>query len=110
MADNVVGLQFVETPLFTAQISALATDDQYQALQERLVRRPDVGSLIKGGGGIRKIRMSRPGSGKRGGARIIYFWQKHRATIYMLVAYAKSARVDLSPGEVGTLRALVKAV
>jgi len=110
MADNVVSLQFVETPLFTEQILALATDDEYQELQERLVRKPDGGNLIKGGGGIRKIRMSRPGSGRRGGARIIYFWQNHRATIYMLLAYAKSARTDLSPGEVATLRSLVKAL
>ncbi len=110
MADNVVGLQFVETLLFTEHILALATDDEYQALQERLVRKPDGGNLIKGGGGIRKIRMSRPGSGKRGGVRVIYFWQKHTATIYMLLAYAKAARVGLSPQEVATLRGLVKAL
>ena len=54
--------------------------------------------------------MSRPGSGKRGGARVVYFWQKHRATIYMLVAYAKPAKVDLSPAEVATLRELIKAL
>jgi hypothetical protein len=110
MADTVFAVQFVETPLFTAQILALATDDEYQALQEQLVKQPDAGDLVRGGGGIRKIRMARPGSGKRGGARVIYFWQKHRAMIYMLVAYAKPAKVDLSPAEVATLRDLIKAL
>ena len=54
---------------------------------------------IEGGGGMRKIRMRRRGSGKRGGARV-----------YMLVACAKPAKVDLSPTEVATLRELIKAL
>lgn len=71
---------------------------------------PNAGDLIRGGGGIRKIRMARPGQGKRGGARVIYYWQQDRSTIFMLVAYAKSAKTDLSPTEVTVLRGLVKAL
>jgi len=55
MADDMAALQFVETPLFTKQITALATDDEYRRLQEALIREPQAGDLIKGGGGIRKI-------------------------------------------------------
>ena len=103
-------LLIVETPLFTKQIMALATDEEYQALQEVLVADPEAGDLIGGGGGIRKIRMARPGHGKRGGARVIYFWQQDKGTIFMLVAYAKSAKTDLSKKEIGMLRELVKAL
>ena len=103
-------LLIVETPLFTKQITTLATDEEYRALQEVLVGNPKAGDLIGGGGGIRKIRMARPGQGKRGGARVIYFWQQYKDTIFMLVAYAKSAKTDLSPKEIRMLRELVKAL
>ncbi len=103
-------LLVIETPLFTKQITALATDEEYRALQELLVTKPATGDLIRGGGGIRKIRMARPGQGKRGGARVIYYWQQDKATIFMLVAYAKSVKTDLSPHEIGVLRDLVKAL
>ena len=103
-------LLIVETPLFTRQITALATDDEYRALQAVLVANPAAGDLIRGGGGIRKIRMARPGQGKRGGARVIYFWQKDKDTIVMLVAYAKAVKTDLSPKQIGVLRELVKAL
>lgn len=103
-------LLIVETPMFTKQIMALATDEEYRTLQAVLVDNPAAGDLIPGGGGIRKVRMARSGSGKRGGARVIYYWRQDRATIFMLTAYAKSARTDLSAAEVGILRDLVKAL
>ena len=100
----------VETPLFTKQIMALATDEEYRALQEVLVANPAAGELIPSGGGIRKVRMARPGTGKRGGARVIYYWRQDKGTIFMLVAYAKSVKTNLSPAEISTLRELVKAL
>jgi hypothetical protein len=103
-------LLIVETPLFTKQIMALATDEEYRALQEVLVANPAVGHLIPSGGGIRKVRMARPGRGKRGGARVIYYWRQDKGTIFMLVAYAKSVKTNLSPAEISTLRELVKAL
>jgi hypothetical protein len=54
--------------------------------------------------------MARPGQGKRAGARVIYYWQQERGTIYMLVAYAKAAKTNLSRAEVAALRGLVKAL
>lgn len=101
-------LLFVETPLFTKQIMALATDEEYRALQEVLVANPAAGDLIPRGGGIRKVRMARPGRGKRGGARVIYYWRQDQGTIFMLVAYAKSLKTNLSAAEISTLRELVK--
>jgi len=103
-------LLIVETPLFTRQITALATDEEYRSLQQVLVTDPVAGDLVPGGGGIRKIRMARPGRGKRGGARVVYYWQRRSATIFMLIAYAKSARTDLSQAQVRALRELVSAL
>ena len=103
-------LLIVETPLFTKQIMALATDEEYRALQQVLVANPATGDLIPGGGGIRKVRMARPGTGKRGGARVIYYWRQDKGMIFMLVAYGKSVKTNLSPAEISTLRELVKTL
>jgi len=75
-----------------------------------LVVNPAAGELIPSGGGIRKVRMARPGTGKRRGARVIYYWRQDKGTIFMLVAYAKSVKTNLSPAEISTLRELVKAL
>jgi hypothetical protein len=101
---------FVETSIFTAQIKRIATDDEYGALQSRLVRNPLAGMLVPGGGGIRKIRFAIGGRGKRDGARAIYYFQAAADRIYMLVAYPKSVKADLSNEETAILRELVKVL
>lgn len=85
-------MEFVETPLFTKQITALLSDDEYRGLQMLLVENPERGDLVKGGGGIRKIRYARQGTGKSGGLRAIYYWVSRDDTVYMLVAYPKSRK------------------
>ena len=65
---------FVETPNFTQAVSSLLSDDDYAALQRNLLKNPDLGNIIVGGGGIRKLRWAAKSRGKRGGARIIYYW------------------------------------
>jgi hypothetical protein len=64
---------FIETPVFTKHVIEALTDEQYGLLQGFLVARPDAGNLVKGGGGIRKLRWALSGRGKRGGVRVIYF-------------------------------------
>lgn len=64
---------FIETPVFTAQIKALVSDEDHAALQCELTADPEAGDVIAGTGGLRKIRMAAKGKGKRGGARVIYF-------------------------------------
>ncbi|WP_246302153.1 type II toxin-antitoxin system RelE/ParE family toxin [Achromobacter anxifer] len=64
---------FVETSVFTRQITSLLTDDGYRDLQQMLLEDPACGNVIPGGGGIRKVRYARPGTGKSGGLRVIYY-------------------------------------
>jgi hypothetical protein len=99
---------FLETPVFTRQINVLVDDDQYLALQALLMVRPGAGDLIPDSGGLRKIRMRLAGRGKRGGARVIYYWIKEWSQIYMLLAYAKNERADLRKEEIRTLGELVR--
>jgi len=99
---------FIETSVFTRQIAELTTDRSYRELQEWLMAAPDAASLIRGGGGCRKVRWNAPSSGKRGGIRVIYYWMSREDRILMLLAYAKSRLDDLTPEQVRTLGKLAK--
>ena len=67
-------MELIETSIFTKQIKALLSDEDYRAFQSRLAANPGLGALIKGGGGIRKIRVAVGSRGKSGSARVIYYW------------------------------------
>ena len=99
---------FVETPTFTRQILTLLSDDEYTKLQEELASTPDCGDLVRGGGGIRKLRWAAQGRGKSGGIRIIYYWMRDDDRILLLLAYPKSRKDTLTAGETAMLRRLVK--
>lgn len=100
----------IETPVFTRQIQQLMNDEDYREFQNALISDPARGELVPGGGGIRKIRAGLPGRGKRGGARVIYFWQDAKERIFLLLAYAKSAKDNLSRKQVAQLRDIAKEI
>ena len=91
-------------------MTALLSDDEYAELQGALVVDPEAGDLIRETGGLRKIRWSqlRRGKGKRGGVRVIYYWYSSGSLIYMLLAYSKDERDDLSAAQKKLLARLVK--
>ncbi len=99
---------FIETPVFTKLVTDLIPDDEYRKIQLALVLRPVAGKIIPGSGGLRKIRWRSSGSGKRGGLRLIYFWDVQEDRIYMLLIYKKSKQEDLTPRQLRILRDLVK--
>ncbi len=76
-------MELIETSTFTRQITALLSDEEYGAFQYRLTVNPGLGALIKGGGGIRKIRVALGSRGKRGGARVIYYWAPRKDLILL---------------------------
>jgi len=103
-------LEFLETLVFTRQLTGLLKDFEYAALQGALIVNPEAGDLIPGTGGLRKIRWqeSQRGKGKRGGVRVIYYTYRPEGVIYMLVAYSKGGKDDLSASEKRVLRRLVE--
>jgi len=88
---------FIETSLFTRLVSAYLTDDEYAALQAYLIQHPDRGTLVPSSGGVRKLRWSGSGRGKRGGLRIIYFWRNRAGQIWLLTIYAKNEQSNIPP-------------
>ena len=99
---------FIETKLFTKIISLYLRDEEYKDLQCFLVEKPDAGSLIQGTGGLRKIRWSMGNKGKRGGMRIIYYWNMTKDQIYFMTLYAKNEITDLSVEEKKMLKQLLE--
>lgn len=101
-------MEFIETSVFTRQITALLSDDEYTGLQNLLIENPERGDIIRGGGGIRKVRYGRRGVGKSGGIRVIYYWISADRQIYLLIAYPKTHKENLTDAEVATLSNIVK--
>ena len=100
---------FVETPTFTKRVVALLEDESYHQLQLHLSAYPAAGPIIKGSGGIRKIRWSGSGRGKRGGVRVIYYWWVNRSRISMLLVYSKNEQDDLSPDQLRQLKRIIES-
>ena len=98
----------IETAIFSRLIQELMGDEEYRALQEALVTRPETGDLIKGSGGLRKIRWKLEGQGKRGGVRVIYYWLTADDQLRLLYVYRKSKQPDLTPDQIATLKTLVE--
>lgn len=101
-------MRFVETPVFTRVITAALADEQYQRLQIALMLRPEQGDVIRGSGGLRKVRWALTGSGKRGGLRVIYYWSAADRAFYMLYAYTKNDQGDLTAAQARALGKLVR--
>lgn len=97
---------FIESPIFTADVKELLSDEEYAGLQAYLVRQPDAGDLIQQTGGLRKVRWTAQGRGKRGGTRVIYYHVVAQSQIRMILIYRKGIKDDLTPKEKAVLRKL----
>jgi RelE toxin of RelE / RelB toxin-antitoxin system len=89
-------ISFVETKLFTRLVQQYLTDEEYSLLQQELVGKAEVGSIIPGSGGVRKMRWGMSGRGKRGGLRVIYYLRTRQGQVWMLTLYPKNVADNIS--------------
>ncbi|MBU3678222.1 MAG: toxin [Candidatus Kapabacteria bacterium] len=101
---------FVELPAFQRHRASYLSDEAFVALQNVLLALPDAGSLIKGTGGLRKLRFGDPrrGKGRRGGIRVIYFWWQEGKQFWLFTLYDKDEMDNLHPGDLQLLHRLLK--
>ena len=99
---------FEEFAPFTRRVQELLDDEDLAQVQGMLFVRPDAGNIIPKSGGLRKLRVAARGHGKRGGARMIYYWVVARDRILLLDIYAKNEKEYLSAAEVKLLRGLIE--
>ena len=90
---------FIESPAFERVRAVYLDDDEYAELQQFMMRNPEVGNIVPGSGGVRKLRWRRKGIGKRGGLRVIYFVRYQPNEFWMLALYAK-ARQKNTPAHI----------
>lgn len=101
-------MEIIETPIFTRRITDVLSDEEYSELQWALLINPEAGPVIPGGGGLRKLRWALPGSGKKGGLRVIYYLYLEDEAIYMLLPYRKSKQENLTKEQMKILSVYVK--
>jgi hypothetical protein len=99
---------FIETLVFTRRLRELLDDDSYADFQRLLSERPDIGDVIEGTGGIRKVRVASSGRGKRGGSRVIYHHFVSAAQIALLLIYPKNEKDGLTSDERKALRRIIE--
>lgn len=89
-------LTVIETPIFLRYAAKVWNDDEREAFITWLAEHPDAGDVIPATGGLRKVRWSRPGMGKRGGARVVYMLRTAAGELVLLIVYAKAEHDNLS--------------
>jgi len=101
-------LEFIETSGFCKVRDKYFSDVQFHLLQLFLMANPGAGSVIRGSGGVRKLRWGVEGRGKRGGLRVIYYWIAGDDQIFLITVYRKSEVSDLSSTAIKQIRKLIR--
>ena len=101
-------LTFVYLPSFERSADGLLTDDQMREVENQLLEDPHAGDVVRGTGGVRKLRVAFPGRGKSGSGRIIYAYVSQKARVFFLLAYPKNRLESLTAEQKNQMRQLVK--
>ena len=105
MAD--APMTVVETARFLKDVKSMMSDSEREELVAFLGSNPAAGEIIPETGGVRKIRWALAGRGKRGGARVIYYFHNERLPVFLLAAYGKNEKANLSMAERNAMKRLV---
>ena len=103
-------MEFLEAPAFTRYLSGYLTDDEYRELQYRLASAPELGDVMPGTGGFRKLRWAdrKRGKGRRGGLRVIYYYFTGEQQIWLMTLYDKDEASDITPKEKKALKSAIE--
>jgi len=104
-------MEFIEAPAFTRYLSDYLADDDYRRLQNQLASNPDLGDVMPGSGGFRKLRWGDPrrGKGRRGGLRVVYYYFWAEQQIWFMTLYDKDEAAALTPREMKSLKSAIEA-
>lgn len=100
-------MEFIEAIAFTKHVFDYLSVKEYQGLQNFLLLYPEAGKIVRGSGGVRKIRWAIAGKGKSGGVRVIYYFKKQDDEIWLLTIYSKN-EIESIPAHV--LRQIAKEI
>jgi|TARA_B100000315_G_scaffold236463_1_gene252235 mRNA-degrading endonuclease RelE of RelBE toxin-antitoxin system len=103
-------ITIIETPPFIREAERLFSVEQRESLIDHLSFAPSSGVLIRGTGGMRKLRWQSGAKGKRGGARVIYYFFNNDHPIFLLAAYGKNEKDNLSPAQRNALKSVSERI
>lgn len=104
--------EFIHTDAFDRSVKAVIADEQLREIQDALCQDPEQGAVIRGTGGMRKMRWALPGRGKSGGVRVIYLYLAEQERIHLILVYPKNKKETLTDAVKSALRlraAILKA-
>lgn len=94
----------IETPVYSDKVSGILTEDERDAFAAFIAANPTAGSVVRGSGGVRKVRWAQKGRGKSGGARVIYFNRQANGEIWLLTIYSKGDRPTIPAYELKLIK------
>ena len=100
----------IETKAYLADAAKLMSEAERESVVDLLAADPECGDVIRGGGGIRKVRVPLAGRGKSGGARVIYYFHSRTVPVFLLTVFAKNRQDDLSDAQRNGYAKIAKAV
>lgn len=101
-------ITIVEVEPFHRHAREVWSEEEVEEFKDFLARAPEAGDIVPGAGGVRKVRWAASGRGKRGGARVIYYYHSDELPLFLLTAYAKNVQADLTMGQKQAMAKLVK--
>ena len=110
MSERRPWVTVVETPAYLARAERILDETQRQAVVDLLTSNPEVGDVMQGTGGARKVRFAVEGRGKSGGARVIYFFHNEGMPVFLLTVYTKNQKANLSAADKNAMQKLCRAI
>jgi hypothetical protein len=104
--DTVAPVTVIETPSFLRDAKSLMDDEEREKLVAFLAYNPNAGDVLKGAGGVRKVRWARKGEGKSAGFRVIFFFHSGNIPLFALNIFAKNDRANITQAERNALKEL----
>ena len=101
-------LTVIESPIFQKLWPRYWDEDERAEFASFIALNPEAGTVIRGSGGIRKVRWAREGAGKSGGVRIVYLARNEAGEIYLLTLYAKSESENISLNTLKEIRRVLE--
>ena len=95
---------------FESKARSLLGDNGFDELLEFLARRPRLGRIIQGSGGLRKVRFASSGRGKRGGARVVYYYHSDEKPILLFLIYAKADQENMTDAQKSEYKKLLAKI
>jgi hypothetical protein len=103
-------ISIAEMDAFVDEAKSIFNENEYENLIYFIAQHPDAGELIPNTGGVRKMRWPARGQGKRGGARVIYYFRDLNVPVYLLAVYAKGEKINLTEREKKQMRQMVERI